>query len=342
VQNLLFEQNFIFNSGQSIMMESTDGVTFRNNAIVTCHANMVIAGHSNTFNVTLDGNTLMFAGGSAVNTSGDRFFFNDNIFFAGTRAGAYGVDWTTHTVFQSDHNLFYTADGLPEVVGHAPPSWYADLATFQTASGGLEANSAYGNPRFVNAPASQHLVNAYMLVSFTPSRVYVVAEDMTGLAVGDHIELDWDGVVRTVTATGADSIEFAPAKPSVTTFKAGVVVNWKTNTDYALDLSLAAGSPAIGLAAGGGDCGSTIDVGGFRMADFDGDGAADVPRWDGGGAPAAKPGDADGDGNVDLDDFVILKQTWGQSPLNDDRADFNNDGDVDLDDFVILKQNWGT
>jgi len=339
VADLLFEENFIFNSGQSIMMESTDGVTFRNNAIVSCHANMVIAGHSNTFNVFLEGNTLMFAGGSAVNTSGDRFFFNDNIFFAGTDAGAYGVDWTVHTAFTSDYNLFYTADGIREVVGHAPPSWYADLVTFQAASG-LEANSAYGNPQFVNAPVSQHLVDAYQLVSFTPTRVYMVVADMHGLAVGDHIELDWDGVVRTITALGGDYIEFDPPKPSVVTFKAGVVINWKTNTDYTMDLSPAAGSPAIGLATGGGDCGSTIDIPDFRTADFDGDGVCDVPRW--GAAPAAKPGDADGDGDVDLDDFVILKSNFGQDPLVDDRADFDNDGDVDLDDFVILKSNFGT
>ncbi|NLF32924.1 MAG: hypothetical protein GX591_18815, partial [Planctomycetes bacterium] len=53
----------------------------------------------------------------------------------------------------------------------------------------------------------------------------------------------------------------------------------------------------------------------------------------------ARPGDADGDGDVDLDDFVILKTTFGRSPLTDDRADFDGDGDVDLDDFVILKTN---
>jgi hypothetical protein len=53
------------------------------------------------------------------------------------------------------------------------------------------------------------------------------------------------------------------------------------------------------------------------------------------------PGDADADSDVDLDDFVILKQTFGQAPLLDDRADFDDDGDVDLDDFVVLKQNFG-
>jgi len=59
-------------------------------------------------------------------------------------------------------------------------------------------------------------------------------------------------------------------------------------------------------------------------------------------AVAGVPGDADADGDVDLDDFVILKQTFGQSPLMDNRADFDGDGDVDLEDFVVLKQSFGT
>ena len=53
-------------------------------------------------------------------------------------------------------------------------------------------------------------------------------------------------------------------------------------------------------------------------------------------------GDADGDGDTDLDDFAILKNTFGQDPLVDDRADFDGNGAVDLDDFAILKNCFGT
>ncbi|MFW6145808.1 MAG: hypothetical protein ACOC7R_00575 [Planctomycetota bacterium] len=49
------------------------------------------------------------------------------------------------------------------------------------------------------------------------------------------------------------------------------------------------------------------------------------------------PGDLDGDGDVDLDDFVILKNAFGV----DDGGDCDGDGDTDLDDFVILKTNFG-
>ena len=54
------------------------------------------------------------------------------------------------------------------------------------------------------------------------------------------------------------------------------------------------------------------------------------------------PADADGTGTVDLDDFVILKQYFGQTGAGTGHGDFDLSGAVDLDDFVILKQRFGT
>ncbi|NLF31940.1 MAG: LEPR-XLL domain-containing protein [Planctomycetes bacterium] len=56
-------------------------------------------------------------------------------------------------------------------------------------------------------------------------------------------------------------------------------------------------------------------------------------------APAG--GDADRDGDVDLDDFVILKRNFGTAGAAWDRGDFDGDGTVGLDDFVILKRQFG-
>jgi len=53
----------------------------------------------------------------------------------------------------------------------------------------------------------------------------------------------------------------------------------------------------------------------------------------------AVPGDADGDGDVDLADFGLLKQHFGTTSSE---GDFNGDGKVDLADFGILKAHFGT
>lgn len=52
-------------------------------------------------------------------------------------------------------------------------------------------------------------------------------------------------------------------------------------------------------------------------------------------------GDADGDGDVDLDDFVILKTHFGAVGVGWAQGDFDADEDVDLADFVILRGNFG-
>jgi len=55
------------------------------------------------------------------------------------------------------------------------------------------------------------------------------------------------------------------------------------------------------------------------------------------------PGDANGDGKVDLKDLVILAKAWYSQPGDpkwDPRADFNNDNIVNLSDLVRLAKNW--
>ena len=64
--------------------------------------------------------------------------------------------------------------------------------------------------------------------------------------------------------------------------------------------------------------------------------------WTPAAAPPQTPGDADDDGDVDLDDFVVLKNNFGTTTgATWGMGDFDEDGDVDLDDFVILKNNFG-
>ncbi|MFO0899529.1 MAG: LamG-like jellyroll fold domain-containing protein [Pirellulales bacterium] len=54
----------------------------------------------------------------------------------------------------------------------------------------------------------------------------------------------------------------------------------------------------------------------------------------------ALPGDADFDGDVDLNDFALLKANFGAAGGPAD-GDFDGDGQIDLNDFAVLKANFG-
>ena len=53
-------------------------------------------------------------------------------------------------------------------------------------------------------------------------------------------------------------------------------------------------------------------------------------------------GDADLDNDVDLDDFLLLKQNFGASPASWMMGDFDLNNSVSLTDFSRLKNNFGT
>ena len=52
----------------------------------------------------------------------------------------------------------------------------------------------------------------------------------------------------------------------------------------------------------------------------------------------AVPGDPNGDGRVDSEDFALLVADYLNEPVNN--TDFNSDGRVDSEDFAILQSNY--
>jgi hypothetical protein len=93
-------------------------------------------------------------------------------------------------------------------------------------------------------------------------------------AVGDHVEINSDGVVRTVTSVGSDYVTFTPGDDYIA-IKCNTIANWGENTNYAVDITPQA-------AITGSDSqpvGSTISVQQFLAGDFNGDGRRDVPEF---------------------------------------------------------------
>ncbi len=297
VSGILVENNVFLNSCQSYMMNDMDSTTLSNNIFAQSAASMI---HNYVTNTTVIHNTMANAGyGNLSNAYGSGFNFHNNLFYLGHGGWNYGGVISAATSYVSDYNLFYPCDGASEA--DSPVVWTNSDSTIEwdwtwaqyKSGSGQDGHSVYatgsaGNPAFVNAPAFFSQCGEVLQVFFTPSKVYLNNNDLSFFAVGDHIEIDHDGVVRTVSGTGSNTtlipgttlyyVTFSPSDAKIAT-NAYVVANWKTNTNYLVNYNLQSSSPAKGQASDGGNLGSSISMSQMVAGDFNGDGTRDIPSW---------------------------------------------------------------
>lgn len=270
VSDLHILNNVIIRNMQGIMSQDVDGAELGNNIIWDTGAISVIFGHGTSVNWNVHNNTIGGSGWGPVSLTATGYTFKDNIFLGRSTA----VPDTT--IYQGDYNFFASWDGY--VAGGKLGSTYYLYKTVAAlyAGTGQDQHSLQGDPQFVNAPIVSTMVVGDVTRN-TTTMLYVAA--VTGFAVGDHIEVNGDGVVRTITAidTVNKTITFDVPLSSKPMTQTTLINDWKTKTDYTLDFSLAAGSPAATGSSTGGPMGSTLNIQSYISGDFNGDGVRDIP-----------------------------------------------------------------
>ena len=271
---MVIEDNLMVGSAQILMMDGCETSVYRGNVLIGASASM-INHHANDIDTTIENNTLMLARWALMLKRGDVYAIRNNLLMVGRAAPAWEAD--AEDTYASDYNLFWHGPGITS----NPVTW-PGCATFAqyVAASGQDTHSSYADPRFARAPRYFAALDTLgKQPEFTPTKVYMDAGDTAHFSVGDHVEINFDGIVRTVESVGADQVTFTPGSDYIVNDKAEMIVNWGETTDFSIDLTLQAGSPALGAGDDGKDAGSSIDLRAYMNGDFNGDGRRDVPAW---------------------------------------------------------------
>jgi len=268
VENVLFDSNLVLSAGQSAMMQESDKFEWKNNVIAGSAANMMICGHGSASNYTWQRNTFALWASSLFALSGENYRLQGNIMVNNGGKVFYGIPGKGE--FSSDENLWYISPGYKcalgsMISGDGKTVWFSSFEELQAKSG-QEQNSVFKDPQFKNAPQYCTTLDSKSLSHCTRSKLILTQTSL--FAVGDIVEVHFDGVARKVTAVEDGAIIIDPPL-SEAPDRTMLVANWKDKTDFTLDFS----SPFNDK------YGSTINVPQYLRGDFDGDGRRDVPEW---------------------------------------------------------------
>lgn len=277
VKGLQIIENLLLAGGQSLMTEETSNGLLRGNMIVGSGAGMVIFGHENTNNYRVEGNTFALSGYDCLRLTGRDYAVYENIFMTGHGGPAYGTRGVEG--YSGDRNLLWNSSRAenPTIMA-TDDGWLKDFAAVQASLGREDQHSVYAPPAFRNAPVAFGVVDHRRLLDCTTGLWYV--RGGTGLfRAGDHVEADFDGVVREVVSVDEQAGELTVAPPlDALPPKGWLIGNWGESRDFQLDLRLKEAGPAARLSEEGGPIGSAIDMAAYQRGDFTGDGRRDLPE----------------------------------------------------------------
>jgi hypothetical protein len=275
VRRFRFENNVSLFGGQGMMTQECDtDLAMTGNAFFAMASN-IFQGHTDSWNWALWGNLFGFSGWSYASMPGQDYRFYENI--------VYGGSHSVGLQYQGDRNVIWLNGKSGSVVTMSSngvyKAGYPTLAAYVAAST-QDVHSVQADPQLANVPVSQGYLSkpsqgtiSNQLVATTPS-----GSTLLTFATNDLIEINGDGVARTVTLITTNSVYFTPPLPALP-FREGysIVWRWGTNTNFQLDTRPSPTGPAAGLSARGGTAGSSLVVSNFQAGDFNGDGTRELP-----------------------------------------------------------------
>ena len=256
VSDVVFEENFNICGGQSLMAEETDDIKVRGNFVVGSGAIMLICGHGNSHNWSFENNTLWGSGYSFFSFSGHGYSVSRNMIIGGCMD--YGIIEDNRVA--SFGNIF-----MPSYLGRRakPWHWYSDIDA-AVAQVGQEKGSKVVAKTVERIPAAFAVgaANGGELDSIAMRKDFVGRVDL--FSPGDRVELNCDGVLRTVRRWDGGILVFSPAL-ELPPYRDVQVYNWKNAKSTAIEVGQIDG------------CGSTVSPEAFRRGDLLGSGKRTIP-----------------------------------------------------------------
>ncbi len=253
--NITFIRNRIINNGQCFMLEHTLDGHVINNVILGSMAYCLIFGHGTVHRWEVIGNTFGLTGYGSIRFTGVNYTVKNNIFYPAGTSPAFGAPDTN---FVSDYNLFYAPPtderGVISYNGNYYGKTREPFSEYQSLSG-YDHHSVEANPLFTNYPYC--MAQSGSLMASNTSSVFI-SDNEDCFSPGDNIEINFDGVVRKVISIGHDSSEephpyyltFAPPLEK-RLWHGFLVLNWKNNDNYTIDVTPLPESPACHMSETG-------------------------------------------------------------------------------------------
>ena len=252
------------------------------------------------------------------------------------------------TTLPSNYDLGFSGD-VPYVSGPNSTTLGAPNAIWRLDTGGTQAPTlvanigtrADGTVGYAAGIAFDSSGNLYYgtdfgtndeLIEFTAAQLAQQAASGTALQLGDA------KVLSNLPAGAADVAVDSAGHVLFTTNSYGVgstLGMWNGTAGNANNYSLLGTSGAYDwydFVKATGDV--TTALGAAYVNDYSSPGLAQVSHL--------APGDANGDGRVDINDLTIVLANYGQIGMTWTSGDFNGDGTVDINDLTIVLSNYGS